>query len=175
MDTSREKVPEGPLSGLLSPKAGTNPTAHQAGYTQPSLGDADQKKASLSQTDSDATNLPVGLPQKRNHQWKLTEIAFLTDNIGKLTNQELADRLRLSKNKVRAYIYQLGLKRERQNHSARAGKKRTWTPEEINYLRDHYHQFDADFIGRKINRTDKAVWEMANKMNLKKSANHGKI
>ena len=175
MDTRREEISERPLSGLLSGQACTLAESNPVSHPKSSLGAQHQKKPALSQAQESDSDLPVGLPKKINHRWKLSEINFLRENFDRLSNQELADQLGLPKNKVRAYADHLGLKRTKWIQSKRGGKQASWEAFEIFYLQENYHRFEASFIGRKINRTAQAVWQMAKNLNLKKSKTNGKI
>jgi hypothetical protein len=175
MDRGGTHISERPLSGLFSGQACPNATANPSGHHCQSNQAGTQKEAPLPQAKESESAIPVGLTKRTFHRWRLSEINFLKENFDRLSNQALADALGMSKNKVRSYAYILGLKRTKWIQSKRGGQLRSWEADEIEYLQKNYHRFEAAFIGRKLNRTDQAIWRMAKKMNLKKSKTNGKI
>lgn len=62
---------------------------------------------------------------------KETEIQFIRDNHGKMTNQELADALGLKLTKLRGFCYEMGLYHQKLEY---------WTLEQVNFLKDNYRE-----------------------------------
>lgn len=88
-----------------------------------------------------------------------------------MSNGELAKRLGMNTNQVASYMTSLGLKRSEYLYPKRkeCAENPNWTKDQDAYLIENYHRFDAEFIGRKINRTAAAVYKRAKVLDLKKN------
>ncbi|PTM52722.1 hypothetical protein C8J48_3715 [Desmospora activa DSM 45169] len=96
-------------------------------------------------------------------RWRPEEDEYLRQNFGKLSTQKMAQHLKRGKKATYNRCYELGLSK-----GWKPSKRRRWTEEEKEYLKNNYKQHTNKKIGKELGRSESAVALMAWRMGLGK-------
>ena len=110
--------------------------------------------------------------EKRNyHSWSEDEVQFLKENFGKMSISELANLIGTTEKSVKRKIEYAKLKNTRSYINKLNSLAERWTPEEVNYLKEHYGKESfkeiASNIGKSTGSVSGKVWYLKKQGNLK--------
>lgn len=170
MDRGGKTISGGSLHDLSQGKTCPHARADREGHPEQNERVETIQETTLQEAEESSSDLRVGKARKY-HRWKVSDIQFITENMDKMTNVELAKALGLPTHKVSSYMGYLGLKRSVFLYSPRkdCAKNPNYKPHEDQYIIEHYMSFTAEFIGRKLGRSEKAIAQRANRLGIKKN------
>jgi hypothetical protein len=118
--------------------------------------------------------IPHELKKKRVDGWTDEEIAFLKTNWETMTSLEVAAALGRGRTAVSSKASDMGIKKSeaankalRQRLIGKIQRKDGWTPEQLEYLKNHWATMSAAEIAEVIGRTAASVKTRANDLGLK--------
>lgn len=115
----------------------------------------------------------VPQPPQNENPWTKEEIKELRSMYLNSSNDEIAEKLKRTRQAVQAKTRKLGLFREFKEHGLLRKTKcgaNKWADGEIDILKELYPEKSKDYIAQKLGRTIKAVAVMARRLNLTSSA-----
>src|SRR6056297_2776830 len=93
------------------------------------------------------------MPQRKNKNWKESEIKFLKENYKKMKVNKLAEKIDRTPRGVRAKLERLNLNLK----PLKRNKKYKWTEKDINFLKNNYNDLTDKEMAKHIGKSKSAV------------------